>query len=446
MNKLNVAVVGSGIAGLSAAWLLSKSHNVTIFEKDEHTGGHSNTQVAETASESIPVDTGFIVYNEKNYPNLTALYEHLDVKTSASNMSFSYSLDRGTYEYSGAGLPGLFAQRSNLVSVKHWGMLRDIQRFFGNATLAIENYPSDTTLGTFLDREKYGKTFCEDHILPMAAAIWSSPASDIRSFPARSFIDFYANHGLLKIKNRPQWRTVAGGSREYVKQVVSDGNFTVKNNCRITSVKRSSNLVEIRDAAGNRSHFDQVVFACHGDVALKLLETPTNEEQRILGNFCYSDNEVVLHCDERFMPRRKSLWSSWNYTKRSGRATGGQEASTAITYWMNRLQPLNTSTDLFVTVNPNHEICPSKVFYHTNCRHPLMDQHSANAQKLLWDLQGTKNTWYCGSYFGYGFHEDALQSGLAVAEELGGIRRPWVLTNDSNRIHRKTYAHLEAAE
>lgn len=446
MQKLNVAVIGSGIAGLSAAWLLSKSHNVTIFEKEDHIGGHSNTQIAETTNEAIPVDTGFIVYNEENYPNLTALFDHLDVQTSASNMSFSYSLDNGVYEYSGAGLPGLFAQRSNLVRLKHWGMLRDIQRFFSSAAHTINKYPQDTTLGTFLDQEKYGRTFCEDHILPMAAAIWSSPASDIRTFPARSFIDFYANHGLLKIKNRPQWRTVSGGSFEYVKQIVADGKFSVVTNCQIASVKRYSNSVLICDDSGNRSYFDQVVFACHGDVALRLLENPTSQEEKILGNFRYSDNKVVLHCDNRFMPIRRSLWSSWNYTKRSENAGKSKESSTAITYWMNLLQPLKTHTDLFVTVNPNDEICPSKRFYQTNCRHPLMDLNATSAQKHLWDLQGKNCSWYCGSYFGYGFHEDALQSGLAVAEELGGLKRPWKVNNDSGRIHRTTSTFLKAAE
>ena len=196
---MKIAIVGSGIAGLSAAWLLSKKHIVTVFEKDNHIGGHSNTRLADTPEGSVPVDTGFIVYNEHNYPNLTALFEHLDVPTSASDMSFSYSLDRGKYEYSGDGLAGLFAQRANIVNLKHWGMLRDIQRFFDSAVRAIDSYPDNTTLGEFLSCEKYRETFCEDHILPMAAAIWSSPASDIRSFPARSFIDFYANHGLLKI-------------------------------------------------------------------------------------------------------------------------------------------------------------------------------------------------------------------------------------------------------
>ena len=446
MRKLDVAVVGSGIAGLSAAWLLSKSHNVTLFEKEAHIGGHSNTRVARTPHGPVPVDTGFIVYNETNYPNLTALFDHLDVETSASNMSFSYSLDQGKYEYSGAGLPGLFAQRSNLVKLGHWRMLWDIQRFFKDACQAIENYPANTTLGEFLAGEKYRSTFCNEHILPMAAAIWSSPASDIRAFPARSFIDFYANHGLLKIRKRPQWHTVTGGSREYVRKIIADADFKVRLNCPVKSVKRTYDGVEVRETSGRLSRFDQVVFGCHGDIALKLLETPDPLEQRLLGNFRYTDNKVVLHSDTTHMPRRQTLWSSWNYTRQSAQKHKTSGDNTSITYWMNRLQPLDTDTNLFVTVNPNHEICPSKVFYHTNCRHPLMDVAATVAQTELWQLQGRNRSWFCGSYFGYGFHEDALQSGLAVAEELGGQQRPWVLENDSNRIHRLPTALLEAAE
>ena len=441
MRKLNIAVIGSGIAGLSAAWLLSKNHHVTLLEKEDYPGGHSNTRTVKTGDGEIPVDTGFIVYNEENYPNLTAFYQHLGVDTSPSNMSFSYSQNEGRYEYSGTGAKGIFGQKSNLFNYGHWHMLRDIRRFFASAPTVIARYSETTTLGEFLDAENYSRAFREDHILPMAAAIWSSPAADIEAFPAKSFIDFYSNHGLLKLRKRPPWRTVTGGSKEYVAKILDDTNITVKLANPVKRVRRLTDKVEIYDQFGVQS-YDQVVFACHGDIALRLIDEPTRAENHVLGEFQYSDNKVILHDDNRFMPKRRHIWCSWNYNN----AKKHERNETSITYWMNRLQPLQTKTDLFVTVNPNQSVDPDRILYQTMCRHPVMDVNSIKAQKELWQLQGVKRSWFCGSYFGFGFHEDALQSGLAVGEDLGGIKRPWTVPNDSGRIQRFNNEYAQAAE
>lgn len=441
MDRLKIAVVGSGIAGLSAAWLLSKQHQVTLYEAEGHAGGHANTVDVQSGKDHVAVDTGFIVYNEANYPNLTALYQHLDVATHNTEMTFALSVNSGDYEYSGTGLNGLFGQRRNMLNRRHWQLLFDLTRFFRDARKQIANHPDHMSLGNFLAYEGYSDVFIEDHIVPMGAAIWSTNMAEMLEYPARSFVDFYANHGLLELISRPVWRSVHGGSRTYVQRMIEDGGFEVLRNNRATRVVRHPNYVHITDERGIARPFDHVVIATHADQALALLDQPDPLEARLLSPFSYQENTAVLHRDTRWMPKRKRLWSSWNYLKQNDAA----DSDLCVTYWMNRLQHLNTDTNLFVTLNPFDEIHPKTVEASFVYEHPVFNAETMAAQKNLGALQGTNRTWFCGSYFGYGFHEDGAQSGLAVAEQLGGVRRPWNVANESTRIA-LPLAEVEAAE
>jgi predicted NAD/FAD-binding protein len=433
MGGNKIAVVGSGISGLSAAWLLSKRHDVTLFEAEPRAGGHSNTVEATAPGRMIPVDTGFIVYNTASYPNLIALFEHLEVPTAPTDMSFAVSLGSGGYEYAGSSLPALFGQPSNLFRPAHWRMLADTLRFFREAP-ALAGVDGDVhqTLGHYLARAGYSEAFVARHILPMAAAIWSTPSRDVLAFPVAAFVRFFANHGLLQVADRPQWRTVVGGSREYVRRVLADfGGKTVLGD-PVRRIVRSQDGVSIETASGERERFDRCVVATHADDALPLLADPSAEERVLLGAFRYTSNRAVLHTDAGQMPRRRRLWSSWNYLGEGQ----GRDATLAVTYWMNKLQPLGSDApDLFVTLNPPTRIDAGHVVSEFDYRHPMFDAGAMSAQRSLWSLQGVRRTWFCGSYFGYGFHEDGLQSGLAVAEDIGGVRRPWNLADESGRIH-----------
>ncbi len=428
MYPQTIAVVGGGIAGLSAAWLLSKRHDVTLFEASDYIGGHTNTIDIETSDGTIAVDTGFIVYNPPNYPNLSALFDRLGVPTKPSSMTFAFSADGGRYEYSGTWLTGLIGQPNNLVSLSHWRMLSEISRFFRHAEQHAHGLADNVTLADYLQRFGYSKGFVDNHLLPMAAAIWSARAADMTDYPAKAFIRFFANHGLLRAVGRPFWRTVDSGAREYVRRIIADGHFRTVQSAPVKSIRRGSKGAEI--LAGNHESrtFDHVVIACHADQALDMLEQPTPDEQELLGAFEYSENLAVVHSDNGQMPKRKRLWSSWNYIHRSN---GGEKP--AVTYWMNSLQSLPCRQNIFVSLNPDREVSGEIArFVYT---HPLFDPKALAAQRRLWDLQGEQRTWFCGSYFGAGFHEDALQSGLAVAEQLGGVRRPWSVADENARIH-----------
>ena len=435
-QRLKIAVVGTGISGLSAAWLLDQSHDVTVYEADDRVGGHSHTVDAEVNGQTVAVDTGFIVYNTPAYPNLTALFAHLNVDTVETDMSFAVSLDGGAYEYAGSDLVGLIAQPSNLLRRRFWSMLADVRRFYRQAErdLALMD---GLTLDGYLDREGFGAAFRNDHLYPMAAAIWSTPVADVGQQPAASFVRFCANHGLLQITGRPVWRTVVGGSRSYVSRLTAPFAERILRATPVVSVKRDQTGVEIVDGLNVRRRFDAVVLACHGDTALKLLEVPRAEERRLLGAISYTRNEAVLHTDTGFMPKRKAAWASWNYVtdQARGRAQSGSERL-PVTYWMNRLQPLGNTPPLFVTLNPTREPRAGSVICRDWYEHPAYDLGTLAAQRELWSLQGGQNTWFCGAYFGAGFHEDGLQAGLAVAEELGGLKRPWHVADDSGRIFR----------
>ena len=430
-RRLNIAVIGTGIAGMSAAWLLNRGHRITVYERNGRIGGHSNTVDALTERSITPVDTGFIVYNELNYPNLTALFDHLGVRTKESDMSFAASLDGGAMEYSGTDLNGLLGQRINLVRPRFWRMVADLLRFYREAP-SLLNDPGceELSLADYLRRGNYSDSFANDHLLPMGAAVWSTTAREMRDYPAAAFIRFFQHHGLLQLKDRPQWRTVDGGSRQYVKRLVE----SYRNQIRFggaRSVRRMGSKVIIVDHQGNSEIYDHVVIATHADEAYRLLADPDPLETRLLGGWRYTNNRAVLHSDNSLMPRRRRVWSSWNFIGEQ-RESGG---NLCVTYWMNRLQSLGPTDPLFVTLNPVHEPAPGTILREFEYTHPYFDRAALAAQKELWSLQGRRGTWYCGSYFGYGFHEDALQSGLAVAEQLGGLRRPWRVEGESGRIN-----------
>ena len=421
---LKIAVIGSGISGLSAAWLLDQRDRVTLFEADERIGGHSHTvDVAGT-----PVDTGFIVYNQRTYPNLTALLRHLKVGSNETEMSFAVSLAGGACEYSGSGIAGLFAQKRNLLRPRFWTMLRDLRRFYREAPGDLASVGEDS-LEQYLDRAGYGAAFRKDHLYPMAAAIWSSPSLGIRDYPAAAFIAFCQNHALLQTGRRPPWHTVAGGSRSYVEALRTAFGGTVRCGAAVLRIDRSGPGVSVVTTQGS-AQFDHVVIAAHADEALAMLAQPDPEERRLLGAFAYSRNDTVLHSDTALMPQRRRVWSAWNFLE--GRGDG---AGPAVTYWMNRLQQLNTAQPLLVTLNPHTLPDPALVHWQGTYTHPLFDAAAVRAQRELWSLQGRRNTWFCGAYFGAGFHEDGLQAGLAVAEQLGGLQRPWQVANPSGRIY-----------
>lgn len=429
--RLKVAVVGTGISGLSAAWLLSPRHDVTVYEQAERIGGHSNTVVASIGGRNIPVDIGFIVFNRSAYPNLTALFQRLAVPTRTSDMSLSVSLGNGDLEYSGTGLPGLFAQPSNLFRPRFWSMLRDLVKFYRQASRDAELLQDETvSLGDYLAAGGYGTAFRDDHLLPMASAIWSAPPGEILSFPVATFIRFHRNHGLLQLTRRPAWETVAGGSTVYLQRLIQSFADRIRLDTGVVKVQRVTDGVVVRDSRGGSSRYDHVVMATHADQALSAIADPTSQETELLGAFRYSRNLAVLHSDPGFMPRRRAAWSSWNYIG----AREAQADSVGVTYWMNRLQGIPDDTPLFLTLNPPRPPRAGSLHHSEVYDHPIFDAAAISAQRRLWSLQGKGNLWYCGAHFGAGFHEDGLQAGLAVAEQLGGLRRPWNVANESGRI------------
>ena len=442
---MRIAIIGSGAAGLGAAWLLSQRYDTVLYEAASKLGGHANTVDVLGPKGVVPVDTGFIVYNEHNYPQLTALFEHLGVETEASDMSFAVSLANGGYEYEGSA-GGFFGQRRNLLRPKQWRLLVDIRRFFREAPAILLQPDQGVSLGDYLKTNRYSKTFAYDHLLPMAAAIWSSSVEEILAFPARSFVSFYANHGLLRFTDRPEWRTVAGGSRRYVETISAGFRKQVRLSTPVKAVRRLNPGIEVIDAKGHRDRFDAVVMASHADQSLEILGGDASPlEQKVLGAFRYQENRAVLHSDESLMPRRKHLWASWNYLSPQRRDDGER---LAVTYWMNRLQNLDPALPLFVTLNAYREPAPETVHGSFTYDHPQFDKAAIEAQALLPEIQGAGGLWFCGSYCGFGFHEDALQSGLAVAERFG-LKTPWAdrqsLTGPAWRSVRPDPAGLPAA-
>lgn len=431
---MKIALIGSGIAGMGAAWLLHRDHEIVVYEKQDRIGGHSNTVDVPTLDGSgmIPVDTGFIVYNEATYPNLIALFKVLGIQTSLSNMSFAVSIDDGKLEYNGEGLKGLFAQPRNLVRPSHYRMIADVLRFYKHAPADADGAANpDLTVGRYLAEQGYSRAFIEDHLLPMAAAIWSATSEEIAQFPLRSFLSFFRNHGLLELdfQARPQWYTVDGGSREYVSRLTAPFRDRVRLNTPVVGVTRTPAGVIVHDSQGGEERFDQIILASHTDESLRLLSDPSPEERAILGGIRYADNLAYLHRDPSLMPKRRAAWASWNYMANRGQSQDGGQ-SVSVTYWMNQLQNIDPKEPLFVSLNPLSPPQPDRVLRTVTYAHPQFDQGSAAAQSALGNIQGLRRTWYCGAWAGYGFHEDGLSSGLAVAEAIaqrfGGRRRPWI--------------------
>ncbi|PJI38094.1 NAD(P)/FAD-dependent oxidoreductase [Ferrovibrio sp.] len=416
-RRQRIAVVGAGISGLGAAWALARYHDVTVFEASARPGGHANTVDIDYDGAPIAVDTGFIVFNDWNYPNLTRLFTHLNVSAIKSDMSFAVSVGQGKLEWSGNNLATLFAQKRNLLRPSFHRMWRDILRFNKGAIADLAaGRMAGLSLGDYLARGRYSYSFMLDYLLPMGAAIWSAPLAEMMSFPAETFARFFKNHGLLSIDDRPQWYTVQGGSREYVKRLLADSDFALHLHTPVHAVQREADGVNVITARGT-SHFDQVVLACHADQALRLLDDRASAQERgLLGNFRFQPNRAVLHRDPLLMPRRRNVWASWNYLSEPRRDL---QRRVGLTYWMNLLQNIDSSRPLFVTMNPVTEPREDLVFAEFTYEHPLFDRAAINAQDRLGQIQGKDRLWFCGAWCKYGFHEDGFTAGLRVAEALG---------------------------
>lgn len=420
--RKRIAIIGGGVAGITTAWLLSRRHDVTLFERNDYPGGHTHTIDVETPEGPVGIDTGFVVFNRRNYPHLTRLFEHLDIRTQETDMSFSASINQGRVEYAGSNLNTLFARRRNLVNPVYWSMLRDILRFNadGKRALALE-LDESLTLGDFLHRQGYGWRLAEHYLLPMAAAIWSCPAEQMREFPAISFLSFFSNHGLLDIADRPRWQTVRGGAARYVDAMLAGLDEHLRLASPASCIRRDDSGVWVHGKGSHAERFDEAVLACHADEALRLIERPSRTEGAILSRFRYQQNRAILHGDTGQMPRSRRVWSSWNYLAETRRDAVER---VSVTYWMNRLQRLDTDRPFFVTLNPlrdpDHRQVIADMIYH----HPVFDTEALAAQQRLSEIQGRDRLWFCGSYTGYGFHEDALRSALNVARAFG-VTAPW---------------------
>ena len=412
---MKIAIIGSGIAGLTSAYLLQREHDITVFEAQDWIGGHTHTVPVRLDGREYAVDTGFIVFNDWTYPNFIQLLQQLGVSFKPTEMSFAVSDPDTGVEYNGHDLNSLFAQRRNLLSPRFWGMIRDILRFNKEALSDLEQgrIAADTTLGQYLSQNGYGQRFIDHYIVPMGAAIWSMSLADMLGFPLQFFVRFFKNHALLSVSNRPQWYVIEGGSSAYVAPLTKGFAERIRLNCPVSRVERDELGVTLQSPAG-RERFDAVIFACHSDQALQLLAEPSASEAEILGALRYADNDVVLHTDTRVLPKRRLAWASWNY-----RLGGPTRQPAAVTYNMNILQGIESEHTFCVSLNQTDAIDPDKILARFSYAHPQYSLAASAAQLRGEELQGRQHSYFCGAYWANGFHEDGVVSALRVARHFG---------------------------
>lgn len=411
---MKIAIVGAGISGMVAAYLLSRRHEVTVFEANDYIGGHTHTIPVRSNGTTYPVDTGFVVFNNLNYPNFSRLLESLGVPSEPTQMSFSMKCERSGMEYKGTSLNSLFAQRSNLLRPRFYRMLLDILRFYREAPALLKTNGNGPTLGEFMDRHGYSEYFVDKHIIPMISAVWSADRAVIREFPARYFVQFFYNHGFLQVSRRPQWRVITGGSHEYVKRLTARYRDNIRLRCPIQSIQRQADRVSVKPRRGDAEEFDTVVLATHSDQALRLLVDPSERERDILSRIAYQRSEVVLHTDAALLPRRPLARASWNY-----HITREPVSAPTITYYMNSLQNFRSKDDFCVTLNRTEAIQADRRIHELIYHHPVYTDHAIGAQKRHQEINGVNRTHYCGAYWGYGFHEDGVNSALKVCKQFG---------------------------
>ena len=410
---MKIAVIGSGISGLSAAYYLSKSHKVDLFEKQDHFGGHAYTLEVDLQNKIIPVDIGFIVFNYETYPNLISFFQENKIKIEKSDMSFSVSVKDTNIEYCGRGINGIFSNRSNLFNIKFIKMFFEIISFYKKSN-TLNDVKLDLSLGEFLNQQRLSKYFVNYHLIPMVSAIWSMPPYEANQMPLSFFLKFFQNHGLFKIKDRPQWYTVSNRSKTYVDKILKQISGEYFKNYKINRIKRYLNGAQVY--YGNENEFfsyDKVIIATHADEALKLIEKPTEEERTILSNFKYKENIAYIHFDENIMPKNKKNWCSWNSSVDELNVNNN-----SVTYWLNLLQNLKEEKNIFLTLNPYQKINEEKIFKKVKFTHPYYDQNTLINQKNLSKIQNRESILFCGSYFGYGFHEDGIKSSLNMLKYL----------------------------
>jgi len=410
---MKIAVVGSGISGISAAYYLSKKHHVDLFEREDYFGGHSYTIDVLMNEKKVSVDIGFIVFNQKTYPNLINFFKENEIAIEKSDMSFSVDVKDTNFEYCGRGLKGIFSNKSNLLNPKFLRMFFDIISFYKSCD-KIKEFQKKITLGEFIKKEKLSKSFIDYHLIPMVSAIWSMPPYQASQMPLNFFLKFFQNHGLFKLKNRPQWYTVSNRSKTYVNKVLSKISGEYFKNYKINKIKRISTGVQVYYGGSNEFFdYDKVVVATHADEALSLIDNPLEEEKSILSNFSYKENLAIIHIDESVMPKNKNVWASWNSCVNKKNLE-----INSLTYWLNILQNLKCDQNIFLTLNPSIEIPENKILKKVKFTHPYFNQTALDYQKKLDVLQNKKNILFCGSYFGYGFHEDGIKSSIEMIKTL----------------------------